>query len=317
MPKISTAAFCTLASLLLTGITPGRMPSASAAPQTSGPRPASIQEIISSGGDGSPLLVDGADQDPVLAEKVKQARVLFQQGDRARSEGRRDAAMKLFQQALALTDEQYIHLALAQVDADSGKYAASVEHYRRGAYVRPAVPVGAVGAAGKGPTAHHADAVPESKSRVLVLKDPRDLMRFALVLSKEKQTEEAIAVYNEGVRWFNDIGHILPLRIVFDGKSMSGIYAPARLQAAAHTALAVLEGPRDVDKNKEMLGRLDEAIRLQPDLAIAHFYRGVAFRFTAVPGAVAEADASLSRAASLGTAEVKAAVKQVRGNRGN
>ena len=137
--------------------------------------------------------------------------------------------------------------------------------------------------------------------------DPEKLMQFVLLLSQAGYTDEALKVYHHAAPLLNytdgkqDIPVLLPALGLAPGQVP---YTPRRLQALAHVGIAV----KTQDGQNER-AHLQEAIRLQPHLAPAYFYKGRALERQG--GHLREARDAFRAAALYGDADTRATVDKV------
>ena len=116
--------------------------------------------------------------------------------------------------------------------------------------------------------------------------DPIILMRFALVLNQIGKKDEALTVYREGLYRLNYTdgkpnSDQFPVLIdtTFDGRDSENIYTPARLEAAARTAIAMktrLSYP--LDGQAEANEQLTRAIKANPRFGPAYLYRALTLK---------------------------------------
>ncbi len=141
--------------------------------------------------------------------------------------------------------------------------------------------------------------------------DPEKLMQFVLLLSQAGDTDEALVVYHHAAALLNymDGKQNIPVMLPALGFAPDQLpYTPKRLQALAHVGIAV----KTQDSQNERT-HLDEAIRLQPDMAAAYFYRGrQALR--GQPGHFREAREAFRTALLYGDAGTKAEVEKAMKN---
>ena len=113
--------------------------------------------------------------------------------------------------------------------------------------------------------------------------NPIVLMRFALVLNQIGKKDEALTVYRhglEGLRYPDGSLHTgtfpLILDTTFDGRDSENIYMPARLEAAARTALAIrvrLESMVSIaDGEIQAKEQLSRAMKANPRFGPAYLY---------------------------------------------
>ena len=145
--------------------------------------------------------------------------------------------------------------------------------------------------------------------------DTEKLMQFALLLNKTGQSMEAVQVYNHAASaldyqdsQYNEgrphLKVILP-EVVMERTSPAQVqYTPEHLQALADTAIAYKEVGFTPDQ--EILGRMQEAVKLYPDSPVTHYYRGEIISAKDTAGAKAE----FQKAAELGDEATAAAAKE-------
>lgn len=142
--------------------------------------------------------------------------------------------------------------------------------------------------------------------------DTVKLMKFALLLSQNGYADEAQSVFNHAanVLDYMDGKPNLPLLLPPFGKGPGRVpYTPQRLQAMAHLGLNVPGIDNQFLSDEEKRAHLAEAIRLQPDLGLAYFYKGKAIAGRA--GHLREARDAFRAAALYGDAGTKAAVDKM------
>ncbi len=102
--------------------------------------------------------------------------------------------------------------------------------------------------------------------------DPEKLMQFVLLLSQAGYADEALTVYTHAASLLNymDGKQNIPMMLPAFGSAPGQVpYSAKRVKALAHVGIAV-----KTQDGQEKQTHLDEAIRLQPDLATAYFYKG-------------------------------------------
>jgi len=142
--------------------------------------------------------------------------------------------------------------------------------------------------------------------------DTVKLMKFALLLSQSGDADEAQAVFNRAaaILDFTDGKPNLPLLLPPFGKGPGQVpYTTQRLQAMAHLGLSVPGIDNQFLSDEEKRAHLAEAIRLQPNMAAAYFYRAKAL--AGRPGHSRETWNALRAAALYGDAGTKAAVDKL------
>lgn len=138
------------------------------------------------------------------------------------------------------------------------------------------------------------------------------LMKFALLLSQSGDADEARTVFNRAANILDymDGKPNLPLLLPPSGMGPGRVpYTPQRLQAMAHLGLNVPGIDNQFLSDEEKRAHLAEAIRLQPDLGLAYFYKGKAIAGRA--GHLREARDAFRAAALYGDAGTKAAVDKM------
>jgi len=142
------------------------------------------------------------------------------------------------------------------------------------------------------------------------------LMEFALLLNKAGQTTEAMFVYNHAASALDyqdsDMHNgkpylkVLLPELAAEPTSPEQVqYTPERLQALANTALAHEEA--GFGSEKEAYAHTQEAVKLYPDSAVTHYYRG---EVISGPVHSAEAKAEYQKALDLGDDATVAAAKE-------
>lgn len=136
--------------------------------------------------------------------------------------------------------------------------------------------------------------------------NPDTLLRFALLLAKMGQYDEAIAAYHAGEAKVSKVSNIFGPRV--DLAFFPKAFNKAAFDAAVHTCLG-LEGryfrddPNGVKANAIALAEYRKAIAAKPDFALAYFYLGETLRV--VNGGLSdEARAAYEKAVKLGRGEV-------------
>ena len=105
------------------------------------------------------------------------------------------------------------------------------------------------------------------------------LMNYAILLSKMGQQQDAIDVYHRGLRSLNagDFGEeIVALTRTFGTDTGDTAYTPAKLQAAAHLALAIERHLYDGASQKDV----EQAVALDPEWKLAQFYKKMIALYT-------------------------------------
>ena len=134
-------------------------------------------------------------------------------------------------------------------------------------------------------------------------------MRFALLLGQNGYADEAQTVFNHAasVLDYMDGKPNLPLLLLTFGMGPGQVpYTPQRLQAMAHLGLSVPGIDNQFLSAEEKRAHLAEALRLQPGLTPAYFYRGLAL--TGRSGHLRETRDAFRAAALRGGMDTKAAV---------
>lgn len=137
--------------------------------------------------------------------------------------------------------------------------------------------------------------------------DADKLMEFALLLAQTEQTDEAVYVYHHaaaGLNYMDGKQHLKVLLPAFGDADGQVPYSPQRLQALAHVGIAVYS-----QDEKEKLAHLDEAIRLQPDMPQAYYYKGQ-FLWSK-PGRSREALAAYQKARHFASIDTQLLIDQV------
>ncbi len=101
---------------------------------------------------------------------------------------------------------------------------------------------------------------------------PNVYLGYALVLAETGQAQEAVTFYHEGARRLNYIDGKQNLKVMlpaFGDAEWQIPYSPQALQAMAHVGLAIYS-----QEEKEKLAHLDAAIKLQPNMPQAYYYKG-------------------------------------------
>ena len=190
---------------------------------------------------------------PVInAEDVRQtfrSLELSKVGDGLAQKGDWKKAQSYYQDALNLwKDNSEANYGMADCYQVLGDRSKEVDAYRAAIYsTNPAV---------KGFREVHADK----------------LMSFALLLAQTGRTEEAVYVYQhsaDGLNYMDGKPHLKVMLPTFGNGEGQVPYTPELLQAMAHVGLAV-----NSQDDTEKLAHLDAAIRLQPDMPQAYFYKG-------------------------------------------
>jgi len=154
-----------------------------------------------------------------------------------------------YKQALGVwSDNQAALYGLAKCSQAAGDKAKAIEYFRRAVY--------SDNPAGKGFRENNADK----------------LMEFALLLAQTAQPDEAVYVYHHaaaGLNYMDDKPHLKVMLPAFGDAEWQVPYSPQALQAMAHVGIAIYSQ----DEN-EKLANLNEAIRLQPDMPQAYYYKG-------------------------------------------
>ena len=103
--------------------------------------------------------------------------------------------------------------------------------------------------------------------------NPCVYLGYALLLARTGQGQEAVKFYLEGAHRLNfdadDKPNLKVTLPTFGNGEGQVLYTPELLQAMAHVGIAVYS-----QDDKEKLAHLDAAIKLQPDMPQAYFYKG-------------------------------------------
>ncbi len=137
--------------------------------------------------------------------------------------------------------------------------------------------------------------------------NPERLMKFALLLSQAGYADEALAVYHHAVPLINymDGKQNIPVLLPAFGLAPGQVpYTPRCLQALAHAGIAIKTQDREAEA-----AHLEEAIRLQPNLGLAYFYKAKTIAGRA--GHLREARDAFRAAALYGDAGTRAAVDKM------
>ena len=129
------------------------------------------------------------------------------------------------------------------------------------------------------------------------------LLRFALLLAKAGQYDEAITVYQAGEA---KVANVFGPRV--DVAFFPKAFNRAAFEAAVHTCLGLKgryfrDDPKGVKANAFALAEYRKAIAAKPDFALAHFYLGETLRVVH-GGLTDEARAAYEKAAKLGRGAV-------------
>ena len=131
---------------------------------------------------------------------------------------------------------------------------------------------------------------------------PTTHMKYVLALLRNNLWDEAAAVYNNAIPDDTTIFTIPLTERGFD----SGRREFKRLQGMAHLYLGSHSPGYRPDRPGEILGHLQEAIKLQPGLALAHYAYG---RQLAEENRPLEAKAAFQRALRFGDGDLKSKIK--------
>lgn len=137
--------------------------------------------------------------------------------------------------------------------------------------------------------------------------DTVKLMKFAILLSQAGYGDEARTVYHHAAGLLNymDGKQNIPIMLPALGPAPGQLpYTPRRLQALAQVGITFVTRDGEDDQ-----AHLAEAIRLQPDLALAYFYKGKAL--VGRPGHLRETRDALRMAARYGDAGTRAEVARL------
>lgn len=225
---------------------------------------------------------------PVSAAR-QQADALTDQGEALLSAGNYPAAEQAFRTALAVAEPGNLgwnpsaERGLAEALAAQGKIEESLQMYRE-------------------VTRQYPDRMSS------VAQDNRTLMRFAILLSQTGQWGEAVAVYEKALSKAV-YGGTPKLDVHFDPQ----VPMPNQLQAMAHVAVGMEYMGHN--GNKEAFTEFDQALQLQPEVALTNYYYGFGWRrlerTSPMKAANAQrAKAALQKAAALDQGEVKKAAQE-------
>ena len=218
---------------------------------------------------GQGELVSGSN--PYIADaetvaKVQEADTHVQKGRELLKRGDADAAIAAFNAARKIWPEVGVETYMAEACVLKGQDAAAIEWYRKVIYPPP--------------------------GKYIAQTDPVQLMRYAIVLNRTGQREEAATIYHRALQYLPRDREYLPKGVApLDITFSTPGYDPRRFEAAARVALAIT---LLFFSDREALAQIDAALRLQPRLGIAHYYRGDLL--SRVPGKAAEAVAEFSEA---------------------
>ena len=137
--------------------------------------------------------------------------------------------------------------------------------------------------------------------------DTVKLMKFAILLSQAGYADEARTVYHHAAGLLNymDGKQNIPIMLPAFGLAPGQLpYTPRRLQALAQVGITFVTRDGEDDQ-----AHLAEAIRLQPDLALAYFYKGKAL--SGRPGSSRATRDALRAAARYGDAGMRAEVDKL------
>lgn len=209
--------------------------------------------------------------DPETVAKVREADTHRLKGQELLKQGKADAALAEFNKAREIRPEAGVETYMAEAYALKGQNAKAVEWYRKVIY--------------------------PPLNQYISQTNSVDLMRYAIVLNRTHQRQEAVSIYNRAMQYLPlnapQYKDNAPINIAFPTPQ----YDARLFEAAARVALAVTQLSFD-PTSKEALAQLDEAIRLQPRLGIAHFYR--ADILSRDPEKAAEAVTEFSKALRFG-----------------
>lgn len=145
------------------------------------------------------------------------------------------------------------------------------------------------------------------KGRCIQESNLKRLMEYVLLLNQSSQTDEALLIYHYAAARLNYQDGKQNLRVLLPALGLAPgqlPYTPERLQALAHLGIAIHS-----QDDQEKRAHLDEAIRLQPDMAPAYFYKGQALR--SQNGHLREARDAFQVAARYGDTDTRTAVDKV------
>ncbi len=154
-----------------------------------------------------------------------------------------------YKQALGVwADNQAALYGLAKCSQAAGDKAKAIEYFRKEAY--------SDNSADKGFRENHVGK----------------LMEFALLLAQTAQPDEAVYVYHHaaaGLNYMDDKPNLKVMLPAFGDAEWQIPYSPQALEAMAHVGLAIYS-----QEEKEKLAHLDAAIKLQPNMPQAYYYKG-------------------------------------------
>lgn len=214
-----------------------------------------------------------------LIEKDRKCNEAEQRGASLFKSGDLDGAATAYGDALTYEqDDGTAYLGLASVYEAKGQLDKAADAYRKVFYAWPGKTTGSS-----------------------VEGDTRNLMRFALVLLKVNQREEALNVYKRGVQYLpTDEGPQMPVFASAD-------FNTAQFEAAIYTAMGLKQHLADSDQTKAA-GCLQQAIDLDANQPQAHFYLGLVDKERR--GFATESLAEFDKASHLGGAEMKPFVEK-------
>lgn len=243
-----------------------------------------------------PLIAHGQNgpipEDPAVLEREARADKLVDTARKMLDEGKLDTAVATFQEALALDAQstQGWH-GLARAHTKQGKPDEAVADYR-----------------------HFVSRDPKSGLHWVNGSSYQEAgLELAILLSKLGQKAEALELYHQALGLLNYTDNTsrepVPMTIVFDHGLDSMPYSLATFEAAARVAMGIEAGWT----NSPAQFRI--AAKLQPRLAIAQFYLGLALEPRGSklppPEVGAEKGDALRKASLYGDAEIKRAVREL------
>ena len=250
---------------------------------------ASFTSVAPNSGAGARLF-----RDPEASKEMADSYREAKEGDAAAEKGAWQEAEVDYRQALALVPEnrQAIY-GMAACAGAAGDTATQIKYYRAAIYSSDPSRYGTV----------PGDGYQEN--------DVSRLMEYALLLNKTGPAREAVSVYNRAAHLLDfdpANGHLRELVVLpqFGDSNDQEAYAPRKLAAMARLAIGVEVDGHEGYGTSESIHDFQEAMKLAPDSAEAHFYLGKYLYGKNDPGAKAE----LQKAVELGDGQTAAAANE-------
>jgi tetratricopeptide (TPR) repeat protein len=234
-------------------------------------------------------------EDPAVLEREARASLLVDAGQKLLEDGKLDMAVTLLKEATALDGQNFRGwYRLGQTHAAKGMLNEAIADYRH--FVTRDSKTG--------------------EYRVNGPSRPIALLELAILLSQTDQKPAALELYQDALSSLNNTDNTfqepVPLTVLFEHGSGSTPYSPAMFEAAARVAMGIEHDW--ISFEALSLAQFRAAVKLQPRLAIAQFYLGLALTYSSGRKGDeirAERTEALRKAALYGDNDIKRAVREL------